>query len=136
MKDGNIAPATRSGYEAARRLFTRPEKAPSFLSTPEEISRFTAPSIMNNQEGIYMAYLTDPAAIARLLPPPLKPFAVPVVTLSVCHIHNPSFADDYYETILGIYAMMVGKRRSLLDYLAKKDINRYRAVVAKLGLRK
>ena len=30
--------------------------------------------------------------------------------------------------------MMVGKRRSLLDYLAKKDINRYRAIVAKLGL--
>ena len=28
--------------------------------------------------------------------------------------------------------MMVGKRRSLLDYLAKKDINRYRAIVAKL----
>ena len=32
--------------------------------------------------------------------------------------------------------MMVGKRRSLLDYLAKKDIERYRALIAKLGLRK
>ena len=32
--------------------------------------------------------------------------------------------------------MMVGKRRSLLDYLAKKDINRYRACIAKLGIRK
>ena len=32
--------------------------------------------------------------------------------------------------------MMVGKRRKMLDYLAKKDINRYRAIVAKLGLRK
>ena len=32
--------------------------------------------------------------------------------------------------------MMVGKRRSLLDYLAKKDINRYLAVIAKLGIRK
>lgn len=32
--------------------------------------------------------------------------------------------------------MMVGKRRGLLDYLAKKDIERYRAIVAKLGLRK
>ena len=31
---------------------------------------------------------------------------------------------------------MVGKRRSLLDYLAKKDINRYRACIAKLGIRK
>ncbi|MDR1735388.1 MAG: 30S ribosomal protein S15 [Oscillospiraceae bacterium] len=31
---------------------------------------------------------------------------------------------------------MVGQRRSLLDYLAKKDIERYRALIAKLGLRK
>lgn len=32
--------------------------------------------------------------------------------------------------------MMVGKRRSLLDYLTKKDIERYRACIAKLGIRK
>ena len=32
--------------------------------------------------------------------------------------------------------MMVGKRRNLLDYLAKNDINRYRACIAKLGIRK
>ena len=31
---------------------------------------------------------------------------------------------------------MVGKRRSMLNYLAKKDINRYRELIAKLGLRK
>lgn len=31
---------------------------------------------------------------------------------------------------------MVGRRRNLLNYLTKKDINRYRAIVAKLGLRK
>lgn len=32
--------------------------------------------------------------------------------------------------------MMVGKRRNLLNYLAKKDINRYRAIIEKLGIRK
>ena len=32
--------------------------------------------------------------------------------------------------------MMVGKRRNLLNYLTKKDINRYRAIIEKLGLRK
>lgn len=32
--------------------------------------------------------------------------------------------------------MLVGKRRSLLDYLMKKDILRYRAIVKELGLRK
>ena len=31
---------------------------------------------------------------------------------------------------------MVGHRRSLLGYLPKTDIERYRAIVAKLGLRK
>ena len=30
---------------------------------------------------------------------------------------------------------MVGVRRSFLSYLAKKDIERYRAIVEKLGLR-
>ena len=32
--------------------------------------------------------------------------------------------------------MMVNKRRSLLDYLMKKDEARYQAIIAKLGLRK
>ncbi|MDP4588066.1 MAG: 30S ribosomal protein S15 [Flavobacteriales bacterium] len=31
---------------------------------------------------------------------------------------------------------LVGKRRKLLDYLTKKDIDRYRAIVKELGLRK
>ena len=31
---------------------------------------------------------------------------------------------------------LVGKRKALLDYLKKKDINRYRAIIAELGVRK
>ncbi len=31
---------------------------------------------------------------------------------------------------------LVGKRRSLLKYLASKDIERYRSIIAELGLRK
>ena len=31
---------------------------------------------------------------------------------------------------------MVGHRRNLLDYLMKKDIMRYRAIIEKLGIRK
>ena len=41
--------------------------------------------------------------------------------------------DDHSR--LGMYKM-VGKRRRLLDYVAKKDIERYRAIIAKLGIRK
>lgn len=31
---------------------------------------------------------------------------------------------------------MVGHRRNLLNYLMKKDVERYRAIIAKLGIRK
>lgn len=31
---------------------------------------------------------------------------------------------------------LVGKRKRLLDYLKNKDINRYRAIIAELGIRK
>ena len=36
---------------------------------------------------------------------------------------------------MGLFKM-IGKRRRLLDYLTKKDIERYRATTAKLGIRK
>ena len=32
--------------------------------------------------------------------------------------------------------LLVGKRRKLLDYLKDKDIERYRAIIKKLGIRK
>jgi small subunit ribosomal protein S15 len=32
--------------------------------------------------------------------------------------------------------LLVGKRRSLLDYLIKKDIGRYRSIIKELNLRK
>ena len=32
--------------------------------------------------------------------------------------------------------ILVGKRRRLLDYLYKRDINRYRAIIKALGLRR
>ncbi len=103
VKDGNIAPAVRGGYDAARLLFME-KKAPSFIVSREDIEKFKEPSVMENQEGVYFSYLTDPAAVARILPPPLKPFSVPVVAMSVCHVGKPNFADDYYEAILGVYA--------------------------------
>lgn len=32
--------------------------------------------------------------------------------------------------------LLVGKRRKLLDYLKKKEIERYRTIIKKLGIRK
>lgn len=105
FKVDRIEPAIRAGFEAGRCLFIDKPKATSFLTPKEDLQNFGKLSLMDNQEGLYLCFLTDPAVIARLLPPPLKPFSMPVVTLSIAHIHNPSFADDYYEAILGVYAM-------------------------------
>ena len=40
-----------------------------------------------------------------------------------------------YHSRLGLLKL-VGQRRRLLTYLTKEDIARYRAIIAKLGLRK
>ena len=44
------------------------------------------------------------------------------------HIHD-------YNSKRGLL-QKVGKRRSLLDYLKRTDVQRYRELIAKLGLRK
>jgi small subunit ribosomal protein S15 len=40
-----------------------------------------------------------------------------------------------HHTRLGLLKL-VGRRRRLLDYLARRDISRYRSLVEKLGLRR
>ena len=107
IQDGTIAPATKTGLDVGANLFRKPE--PSFVLSAEDMKKFAQVSRMDKQEGIYLAYLTDPAAIRKVLPKPLEPFSVPVVTVSACHIKEPSFADDYYETILGIYCTYKGQ---------------------------
>lgn len=107
IKDGTIAPATRTGYEIGANLFRTPE--PSFVITKDELGNFAKVSNMRGQEGVYMAYLSYPEAIEKLLPAPLEPFMLPVVTVSVCHIKDPTFADNYYETILGVYCTYKGQ---------------------------
>ena len=48
--------------------------------------------------------------------------------------HLKNHTHDYHSN-RGLLKM-VGKRKSLLNYLAKEDVQRYRALVQKLGLRK
>ena len=47
--------------------------------------------------------------------------------------HLRSHSGDHHSR-RGMY-QMIGRRRGLLDYLQKVDIERYRAIVEKLGLR-
>jgi small subunit ribosomal protein S15 len=48
--------------------------------------------------------------------------------------HLKSHAKDHHSR-RGLL-MMVGKRRRLLDYLRTEDIERYRALISRLGLRR
>ena len=48
--------------------------------------------------------------------------------------HLKTHKHDYHSN-RGLLKM-VGQRKSLLNYLAKNDVQRYRALVQKLGLRK
>jgi len=56
--------------------------------------------------------------------------------------HRINHLSDHLKSNLKDYnterslVKLVGKRRSLLDYLKAKDILRYRAIVKELGLRK
>ena len=107
IKDGTIGPATTTGYEVGAELFKKPAR--SFVMPKDELMNFCKISYMNGQEGIYLAYTTYPEAIEKILPAPLKPFSIPVVSVSCCHIKDPSFADNYYETIIGIYCTYNGQ---------------------------
>lgn len=102
---GKIAQAVRKGFECGSKLFVAEAKAPSFLATKEEMENHGKLSLLGDQEGVYLAYMTDPAKLARLLPPPLKPYPMPIVTLSVMHVRGASYAEEYYEAILGCFAM-------------------------------
>ena len=61
---------------------------------------------------------------------------VAVLTRRIAHLteHLREHKHDYHSR-RGLLKM-VGKRRQLLKYLQKKDVERYRALIAKLGLRR
>ena len=62
---------------------------------------------------------------------------IALLTERINHLNNEhlNFHKKDHHSRRGLL-MMVGKRRGLLKYLADQDIERYRALVAKLGLRK
>ena len=61
---------------------------------------------------------------------------VAVLTQRIAHLteHLREHKHDYHSR-RGLLKM-VGNRRRLLKYLQKKDVDRYRALIAKLGLRR
>ena len=61
---------------------------------------------------------------------------IAILTAQINHLtdHLRTHKKDFHSR-LGLLKM-VGKRKRLLSYLTKKDIEGYRALIAKLGIRK
>ena len=61
---------------------------------------------------------------------------IAILTYRINHLteHLKSNMKDHHSR-RGLLKM-VGKRRGLLNYLAKIDIERYRSIIARLGIRK
>ena len=63
---------------------------------------------------------------------------IALFSVRIAHLTQHLKSNHKDHTTERALKMLVGKRRRLLDYLAKKDINRYRAIIAQkeLGIRK
>lgn len=61
---------------------------------------------------------------------------IAILTARINHLteHLKEHKNDHHSR-RGLL-MMVGQRRGLLDYLARIDVDRYRSVIARLGIRK
>lgn len=77
----------------------------SYFVPREQIRAFMNPSAMNNEEGLYIFWETDPTAARRVLPPPLELVdpAHPTAMVYVVNIREPTFAPWYMEGALGLF---------------------------------
>jgi acetoacetate decarboxylase len=71
----------------------------SYFIPRDQIYPFMNPGAMNNEEGLYLYWETDPAAARRVLPPVLElpDPAHPIAMVYVVNIREPTFAPWYME---------------------------------------
>jgi acetoacetate decarboxylase len=71
----------------------------SYFIPRDQIYPFMNPGAMNNEEGLYLYWETDPAAARRVLPPVLElpDPAHPISMVYVVNIREPTFAPWYME---------------------------------------
>jgi small subunit ribosomal protein S15 len=87
-------------------------------------------AVVENKEGTIREYRTHEGDTGS---PEVQ---VAVLTQRIAHLteHLREHKHDYHSR-RGLLKM-VGKRRRLLKYVQKKDVERYRALIARLGLRR
>lgn len=95
-------------------LFGRPIMAQSTVKKKEIIEKFAAHEGDTGSPEVQIALISD--------------------RITYLTAHFQTNAKDHHSR-RGLLKL-VGQRRSLLQYLRKKDINRYRAIIQTLGIRK
>ena len=61
---------------------------------------------------------------------------IALFSIRIAHLTEHLKSNHKDHTTTRALKMLVGKRRRLLDYLKAKDIERYRAIIKELGIRK
>ncbi len=87
-------------------------------------------AIVENKDAIIQEYATHEGDTGSV------EVQVAVLTARIQHLteHMREHKHDFHSR-RGLL-QMVGKRRRLLKYLQKKDVERYRTLIARLGLRR
>lgn len=84
----------------------------SFVKTPEEMGAFAALGNagiqFRNQEGLFVAWETNPEVVKKLVPAPLEPVA-PVAWTYISYFHETNFSRGYTEGGLFIPVKHNGK---------------------------
>ena len=89
-----------------------------------------AKSVIPNREELIAEYATHPGDTGS---PEVQ---VALLTARINHLteHLRTHKKDHHSR-RGLL-MLVGQRRRLLNYMMKKDIERYRSIIQRLGLRR
>jgi small subunit ribosomal protein S15 len=89
---------------------------------------------MSIEKSAKAAIVADNARAANDTGSPEVQIALLTARINDLNSHFKTHTKDHHSR-RGLI-MMVNRRRSLLTYLRNKDLNRYRDLLAKLGLRK
>ena len=81
------------------------ENRKAVFHLPNEKAALNPRALMGDEKGIYFSFMSDMGIIASLVPPPLEPFS-PFVSGYIVHIRKPTFSEEYYDAMMGVYVML------------------------------
>lgn len=108
LVNGPIAPAMISGFDVARKMFI-PVSTMTYNLPQEKVEKLFVGTKMDNQESVAVTFLTEPKAVANVIPPHLTPYPMPICAIYISKVNKPNFTEPYYEAIFGAFVLHNGK---------------------------